>query len=70
MESTYIATYKEGTLILDNDLPVKPLSRVRIKVELPDIEKNKTFLDTAMSQKFTAPEDWSEKVDDYLYGEG
>lgn len=70
MESTLIATYHERKLILDNDLPLKPLSKIKIKIELPTQEGDNSFLETAMKQDFIAPEDWSEKVDEYLYGEG
>jgi hypothetical protein len=69
METTYIATYKERTLILDNDLPLKPLSKIRVKIELPSQQKENSFLNTAIKQDFKASEDWSEKVDEYLYGE-
>jgi hypothetical protein len=69
MESILIATYKERKLFLENDLPLKPMSKIRIKIELPTNENKNSFLDTAISQDFTAPEDWSENVDEYLYDE-
>ena len=62
MESTLIATYHERKLILDNDLPLKPLSKIKIKIELLSKESDNSFLDTAMRQDFIAPEDWSEKI--------
>ena len=57
--------------------PEVPLSlpagtRVRIIVEsvLPnEVELNKTFLKTAQSLKLQGEPDWSEKIDQYLYGE-
>jgi hypothetical protein len=47
-------------------------TRVRIVVEniLPNEEKPpKTFLKTAQSLKLQGEPDWSEKIDQYLYGE-
>ena len=57
--------------------PEVPLSlaagtRVRITVEsvLPnEVKLNKTFLKTAQSLKLQGEPDWSEKIDQYLYGE-
>ena len=67
METTLIATYNERTLIFDNDLPFKPLSKFKVKIDIPTEEKLYSFLDTALNQDFDAPSDWSEKVDEYLY---
>ncbi len=56
-------------------LPVKPLSmkpdtRVRISVVSQDEnEKRVSFLDTARAIDLDGPPDWSEKLDEYLYGE-
>ena len=47
-------------------------TRVRIIVEsvLPDeVKLNKTFLKTAQALKLQGEPDWSEKIDQYLYGE-
>lgn len=47
-------------------------TRVRIIVEsiLPnEIKPPKTFLKTAQSLKLQGKPDWSEKIDQYLYGE-
>jgi hypothetical protein len=47
-------------------------TRVRIMVEsvLPnEVKPSKTFLKTAQSLKLQGASDWSEKIDQYLYGE-
>ena len=47
-------------------------TRVRIVVEsvLPnEVKSPKTFLKTAQSLKLQGEPDWSEKIDQYLYGE-
>ena len=47
-------------------------TRVRLIVEsvLPDeVKLNKTFLKTAQSLKLQGEPDWSEKIDQNLYGE-
>jgi predicted DNA-binding antitoxin AbrB/MazE fold protein len=47
-------------------------TRVRIVIEsvLPDeANSSKSFLKTAQSLKLQGEPDWSEKVDQYLYGE-
>jgi hypothetical protein len=47
-------------------------TRVRIIVEsvLPnEVKPSKTFLKTAQSLKLQGAPDWSEKIDQYLYGE-
>ena len=47
-------------------------TRVRIIVEsvLPnEVKPPKTFLKTAQSLKLQGDPDWSEKIDQYLYGE-
>jgi hypothetical protein len=47
-------------------------TRVRITIEsfLPnEVKPPKTFLRTAQSLKLQGEPDWSEKIDQYLYGE-
>lgn len=48
-------------------LSLKPDTHVRISV-LPHDEKNESFLNTARSLQLDGPPDWSEKLDEYLYG--
>jgi hypothetical protein len=63
----------DGTALqLEEPLNLAVGTRVRIIVEriLPNEEKShKTFLQTAQSLKLQGNPDWSEKTDQYLYGE-
>ncbi|TAL67065.1 MAG: hypothetical protein EPN82_15955 [Bacteroidetes bacterium] len=68
METTLIATYKKRTLILDKDLPLQPKTKVKVTIDLPIKEEKKSFLEQAIELDFDAPADWSQKVDEYLYG--
>jgi hypothetical protein len=59
---------------LQPDVPLNLAAgtRVRIIVEsvLPnEVKPPKTFLKTAQSLKLQGTPDWSEKIDQYLYGE-
>lgn len=62
----------DGTALqLEVPLNLKAGTRVRIILEsvLPDDEQPKTFLQTAKSLQLQGEPDWSEKIDQYLYGE-
>lgn len=58
-------------------LPGEPLdlnegARVRITVETieePEATVSASFLKTARSLQLDGPPDWSERIDEYLYGE-
>ena len=59
---------------LQLEAPLNPAvgTRVRTVVEnvLPnEVKPPKTFLKTAQSLKLQGEHDWSEKIDQYLYGE-
>jgi hypothetical protein len=51
------------------DLAVGTRVKITIESVLPDEQKPKTFLQTAKSLKLQGEPDWSEKIDQYLYGE-
>jgi predicted DNA-binding antitoxin AbrB/MazE fold protein len=66
------AVFNGTALQLEKPLNLAAGTRVRIIVEsvLPDkVEPPKTFLKTAESLKLHDTPDWSEKIDQYLYGE-
>jgi predicted DNA-binding antitoxin AbrB/MazE fold protein len=66
------AIFDGTTLQFEEPLKLKAGTRVRIIVEsvLPDVEAQpKTFLQTAKSLRLQGEPDWSENVDQYLYGE-
>lgn len=50
-------------------LALKPNTRVRITIETePAKQKQGSFLQTARSLELAGPSDWSENVEEYLYG--
>ncbi|MEH1936877.1 MAG: hypothetical protein V7L14_24860 [Nostoc sp.] len=66
------AVFDGTALQLEVPLNLAPGTRVRIIVEslLPnEVKPHKTFLQTAQSLKLQGKPDWSEKIDQYLYGE-
>jgi hypothetical protein len=66
------AVFDGKALQLETPLNLAVGTRVRIVVEnvLPnEVKPPKTFLKTAQSLKLQGEPDWSEKIDQYLYGE-
>lgn len=66
------AVFDGTALQLEVPLNLAAGTRVRIIVEsvLPnEVKSHKTFLQTAQSLKLQGKSDWSEKIDQYLYGE-
>jgi hypothetical protein len=66
------AVFDGTALQLEVPLNLAAGTRVRIVVEsiLPDeVKTPKTFLKTAQSLKLQGKPDWSEKIDQYLYGD-
>jgi hypothetical protein len=66
------ATFDGTSLQLEEPLNLAIGTRVRIIVEsIAPIEsiQPKTFLQTAQSLQLQGEPDWSEKIDQYLYGE-
>ena len=66
------AIFDGTSLQLEAPLNLAAGTRVRIIVErvLPNkVKPHKTFLETAQSLKLQGDPDWSEKIDQYLYGE-
>lgn len=62
----------DGTALqLETPLNLAVGTRVRIIVEsvMPNEQKPKTFLQTAKSLQLQGEPDWSEKIDQYLYGD-
>ena len=70
MATTLSATFDGTVLRLDEPLSLPPNSRVRITVE-PEKRggESRSFLSTARSLDLQGPPDWSERLEDYLYGE-
>jgi hypothetical protein len=66
------ATFDGTSLQLEEPLNLAIGTRVRIIVEsvVPQEQKQpKSFLQTAQSLQLQGEQDWSEKIDQYLYGE-
>jgi predicted DNA-binding antitoxin AbrB/MazE fold protein len=70
MSQTVEAIFDGEVLRPDEPIDLEPNTRVRITIESEERpeKKNKSFLDTALSLKLEGPPDWSENLDDYLYG--
>jgi hypothetical protein len=47
---------------------IAPNTRVRISVDSQHEQAPKSFLETARSLKLDGPPDWTERLDEYLYG--
>jgi predicted DNA-binding antitoxin AbrB/MazE fold protein len=67
------AIYDGEVLRPEQPLDLEKNTRVRITIEAKQIKprkrkKGKSFLQTAREIKIRGPKDWSQRVDDYLYG--
>lgn len=65
-----IAIFDGQSLQLESPLNLEIGTRVKITVETlsPPKEQQKTFLQTARSLHLEGDPDWSENIDQYLYG--
>jgi hypothetical protein len=70
MTQTLEAIFDGETLRPEQPLDLPRNMRVRITIETPEpvAAAPRSFLQTARALKLEGPSDWSEKVDDYLYG--
>lgn len=75
MTKTVYAHFDGETLRPEEELPLSPNTRVRVTVETweePEWMKKTgepyAFLDVALSLSLEGPPDWSENLDEYLYG--
>jgi hypothetical protein len=70
MIKTLSATFDGKVLHPDTPLDLIPNTKVNITIELPEIEASKpvSFLKALRSIDLKGPYDWSEKLEDYLYG--
>lgn len=68
---TLEAVFDGKVLLPGEPLELQEGERVRITVESlgeKANEKSASFLDTAQSLQLEGPPDWSDKIDEYLYG--
>jgi hypothetical protein len=65
------ATYDGSVLHLDEPLPLPPNTRVVVTVETRQAASppSRSFFRTASSLRLEGPPDWSERIDEYLYGD-
>ena len=71
MTKTLEAVFDGEVLRLIEPLSLEPNTRVRLTLEVDesaDEPTPKSFLQTARELDLGGPPDWSENVDDYLYG--
>jgi len=70
LQQTLEATFDGKVFRPVEKVKLQPDTRVQLVVTVKDLpeKKPKSFLRTARSLKLQGPSDWSERVDDYLYG--
>jgi predicted DNA-binding antitoxin AbrB/MazE fold protein len=70
MTRTVEAVFDGEVIRPDEPLDLEPNTRVRITVEdkLKAEPKRRSFLRTARSLNLDGPSDWSERIEEYLYG--
>jgi predicted DNA-binding antitoxin AbrB/MazE fold protein len=70
MSKTLEAIFDGEVLRPDEPIELEPNTRVRLTIEPIDTSEQqpKSFLQTARSLNLQGPPDWSERLDEYLYG--
>jgi predicted DNA-binding antitoxin AbrB/MazE fold protein len=70
MSRTVEAVFDGEVLRPEEPLELEPNTRVRITIEEKSAPspKRRSFLRTAQSLNLEGPPDWSERIEDYLYG--
>lgn len=72
MSETLYATFDGEVLRPDRPVSLEPNTRVRLTIEDADTEKAppaSSFLKTARGLRLEGPNDWSERLEDHLYGD-
>jgi len=71
MTTTVFATYDGEVLRPEGPVTLAPNTRVRVTIEttVADENKSSSFLRTAQALNLDGPADWSERLEEYLYGE-
>jgi hypothetical protein len=72
MTRTVYATFDGEVLRPEGPLAVPPNTRVKITIDEPpepDDEPPVSFIEIALGMDLQGPADWSERIDDYLYGD-
>ncbi len=65
------ATYDGEVLKPETPLGLEPNTRVRVTIEAEEKQKGEpySFFRKARELKLQGPKDWSERLDEYLYGD-
>jgi hypothetical protein len=71
MTTTVFATFDGEVLRPEGPVTLAPNTRVRVTIEttLVDESRSRSFLQTAQALNLDGPSDWSERLEEYLYGE-
>lgn len=71
MTTTVFATFDGEVLRPEAPVTLEPNTRVRVTIEttVPAESKSSSFLRTAQALNLDGPSDWSERLEEYLYGE-
>ena len=71
MTTTVFATFDGEVLRPEAPVSLEPNTRVRLTIEttIADETKSRSFLRTAQALNLDGPADWSERLEEYLYGE-
>lgn len=71
MTTTVFATFDGEVLRPEGPVTLAPNTRVRVTIEttVADESKSGSFLRTAQALNLDGPSDWSERLEEYLYGE-
>ncbi|MDT4895182.1 MAG: hypothetical protein QOH25_259 [Acidobacteriota bacterium] len=70
MSKTLEAIFDGEVLRPDEPIEMEPNTRVRLTIESVNVSEKepKSFLQTARSLNLHGPSNWSERLDEYLYG--
>ncbi|MBI5565930.1 MAG: antitoxin family protein [Chloroflexi bacterium] len=68
MMKTIEATFDGSVFKPTEPVLLEPNTRVKITFKTEPTGKPRSFLDTARSLNLDGPTDWSEKIEEYLYG--
>ena len=69
MNTIVLATFDGEVLRPDKPISLPPNSRVRLTLETEPVEDDMSFLDVAQNLQLDGPKDWSNRLEEYLYGE-
>ncbi len=73
MTTTLYATFDGEVLRPEGPISLEPDTRVRVTIEAePEVKKGEPYcsLRAMLAANIDGPPDWSERIHDYLYGEG